>query len=371
MTLCTQAELNQKLSAVDAIAIPHGTADQGRSAETRAWDDRIVRLVEVYQAMRGNSEFEGCVRQSKRARVDDCFVQDALNDGHKFGLIASTDHGNGASYAVALAERLDVASLMEAFHARRTFAATTKGMLVDFRIDDHVMGEECECAAAPKLRIKVRGAAELAELVVYRDGAPCFALGRALKEAGHATAASGRTVDVAIRMELTQAPKPGDEWRLKLTAPGCELERNGSSAALHRYHPNPPYPRWRAKEEVATFVWPDTFDPDEVDHQYRLDLQGALETNLTLEWGEERREVALAALIDRPLEGTTPRGAFRLTATEPPDAQVDLSKGLGTREVEQEWVDERVAPGKHWYYVRAIQQDGEIVWSSPIFVTRK
>jgi hypothetical protein len=298
-------------------------------------------------------------------------VQDALDQGHQFGMVASTDHGSGCAYAVALAERLDVASLMAAFRARRTYAATTKGMLVDFRIDDHVMGEECECAAAPKIHCKVRGAAELGEVVVYRDGAPVLALGRKLKEKGEATTVSKRPVDVAIRLELTQDPKEGEEWRLKLDAPGCELERNGSSAGLHRYHPNPPYPRWRTKEEAATFVWPESFEPDDVDHQYRLDLHGALDTKLTLEWGDERRELPLAALIDRPLEGMTPRGWFRITATEPPDGPIDLTQGLGTREVEQEWSDEKVAAGKHWYYVRAIQQDGELVWSSPIFVTRK
>jgi hypothetical protein len=370
MVFCKPDELYRKLSAADAIAIPHGTADQGRSAEIGGWDDRMVRLVEVYQAMRGNSEFDGCVRQSKRARVDDCFVQDALNDGHQFGLIASTDHGNGCSYAVALAERLDVASLMEAFRARRTYAATTKGMLVDFRIGDHVMGEACECAEAPKLHVKVHGAAELAELVVFRDGAPVFALGRDLKPAGGA-AREDATVDVALRLELTQQAKEGDEWRLTLKAPGCELERNGSSAGLHRYHRNPPYPRWRTNDDVATFVWPESFTPDEVDHLYRLDLHGTLGTKLELQWDGQRREVPLAALIRNPIEGTTERGWFKITASEPPDSVVDLDKGLGARDLEQEFVDEKLAAGKHWYYVRAIQKDGEIVWSSPIFVTRK
>ncbi|HUH12748.1 MAG TPA: CehA/McbA family metallohydrolase, partial [Longimicrobiales bacterium] len=33
------------------------------------------------------------------------------------------------------------------------------------------------------------------------------------------------------------------------------------------------------------------------------------------------------------------------------------------------FVDEDVAPGTHWYYLRVVQEDGEVAWSSPIWVT--
>lgn len=33
------------------------------------------------------------------------------------------------------------------------------------------------------------------------------------------------------------------------------------------------------------------------------------------------------------------------------------------------FVDEGVAPGTHWYYLRVVQDDGEMAWSSPIWVT--
>ena len=37
--------------------------------------------------------------------------------------------------------------------------------------------------------------------------------------------------------------------------------------------------------------------------------------------------------------------------------------------VEFEWLDEeRRGPGLSWYYVRAIQDDGELAWASPLWV---
>src|SRR5262249_42730643 len=162
------------------------------------------------------SEFDGCMKQSKAARTTECFVQDGLSKGHKVGLVASSDHGNGTAYAVALAERLDPAAVMEAFRARRTYGATAKGMLGDFRIDGHVMGEECECAAPPELHVKVHGAAELDEVVVFRDGAIVTSLGRTSER-------TRSTIEATVRLELMRPPKSGDDWRLDLTAPGCEL----------------------------------------------------------------------------------------------------------------------------------------------------
>ena len=41
----------------------------------------------------------------------------------------------------------------------------------------------------------------------------------------------------------------------------------------------------------------------------------------------------------------------------------------GKQEVEFEYVDNDAGSGEHWYYVRVEQEDGELAWSSPIWVT--
>ncbi|MBS1826173.1 MAG: hypothetical protein JST93_12695 [Acidobacteria bacterium] len=41
----------------------------------------------------------------------------------------------------------------------------------------------------------------------------------------------------------------------------------------------------------------------------------------------------------------------------------------GTREVSVEYLDPKPGPGEHWYYVRVEQANGELAWSSPIWVT--
>ena len=42
----------------------------------------------------------------------------------------------------------------------------------------------------------------------------------------------------------------------------------------------------------------------------------------------------------------------------------------GKQEVELEYLDVDAGPGDHWYYVRVEQEDGELAWSSPIWITQ-
>ena len=45
----------------------------------------------------------------------------------------------------------------------------------------------------------------------------------------------------------------------------------------------------------------------------------------------------------------------------------EVTRILQTNNIE--YTDENLSPGKHWYYLRVIQDNGEMAWSSPIWVT--
>ncbi|MBL7067410.1 MAG: hypothetical protein ISS29_06075 [Candidatus Marinimicrobia bacterium] len=46
----------------------------------------------------------------------------------------------------------------------------------------------------------------------------------------------------------------------------------------------------------------------------------------------------------------------------------DREEGKG---VKCTYVDNDLQPGKHWYYVRVVQEDGEMAWTSPIWAHYK
>ncbi|MFN7920978.1 MAG: hypothetical protein U0Q16_12825 [Bryobacteraceae bacterium] len=41
-----------------------------------------------------------------------------------------------------------------------------------------------------------------------------------------------------------------------------------------------------------------------------------------------------------------------------------------TREANLEFTDRDQKPGESWYYVRVMQGDGQIAWSSPVWITK-
>ena len=43
----------------------------------------------------------------------------------------------------------------------------------------------------------------------------------------------------------------------------------------------------------------------------------------------------------------------------------------GTREMKVAFTDTQSTPGESWYYARVLQEDGNLAWSSPVWITRK
>lgn len=64
------------------------------------------------------------------------------------------------------------------------------------------------------------------------------------------------------------------------------------------------------------------------------------------------------------VKGTGPVKAVHLLR----DAAYIHAVKPGTKDVAFEYVDATVTPGDHWYYVRVEQENGELAWSSPIWV---
>jgi len=47
------------------------------------------------------------------------------------------------------------------------------------------------------------------------------------------------------------------------------------------------------------------------------------------------------------------------------------TQSLGTTQAQFEFTDDDFGPGTSWYYLRAIQMNGEMAWSSPIWISKK
>jgi hypothetical protein len=150
-----------------ALLIPHHVAQKFAPYD---WDyfnpvaEPVVEMCSVHGIFESHAGNE-----DKPDKVEGKFIEDGLARGYRFGFIGGSDfhncftalyeeHGLTGVYAPSLTSE----SLFEAIRKRRTFALTGGRIVVDFRCNGHLMGEEIEGAA----RLKFTGYAASSDSVV-------------------------------------------------------------------------------------------------------------------------------------------------------------------------------------------------------------
>jgi hypothetical protein len=144
-------------------------------------NDRLLEpVVEIYQGDRNNYECEGAPRGLTASNLANNkvgnesvhaqgFVWNALAKGYRFGFESSSDHiSTHTSYAIALVEQPGRQAIMDAFRARRCFAATDNITLV-VQCAGHLMGEEFPLAGKPTLEIRALGTSSIVKLDIVRN----------------------------------------------------------------------------------------------------------------------------------------------------------------------------------------------------------
>jgi hypothetical protein len=328
-----------------AITIPHHPGSAMVHNDWDYHDPRYSRLVEVFQACRGNYESQQCFRQYSDGTATGTFMLDGLLRGHRFGLIASSDHGHGASYVAVLARSLNRADVFDGLWSRRTCAATTRGVIADLRLGPHIMGSEVAWSGVRPLTVHARGYAELARVDIVADGEVVHTV-----RAEPDLPAGDRRVDLRVEWGKADATTC---WDGRLTVEGGALllpDHVGPEVIAmdehcvaweHVTHSfGEPYGAQRGGVEVSV-VGPD-------DAQLTIDCSGRSH-RITL------GELAAGTVV----LDSGPAGEL---AVQP---AVGALLGMGVRELDVTFDD---ASGAAFYYARVFQVDGELAWSSPIWV---
>jgi hypothetical protein len=329
-----------------AITIPHHPGSAMVHNDWDYHDPRYSRLVEIFQACRGNYEAPGAFRQYSDATMEGTFVIDGLKRGHKFGLIASSDHGHGASYVGAFSASLDRAAIFDALHSRRTFAATTRDVVVDVRMGEAFLGEEVVTDGPRQLTIHAQGYTDLARVDIVRNGDVVFATRPALD-------LPDSWVVVPLRLEWG-ASHDTTVWDGTLRVTGGQVVRT---------------PFWSPEITRATdteVAWANTTksfgEPYGAQRGgIELTIAGPPDAGVSVTLPGRTLEVTLADLVAEPVQELPgAAGVFRL------QPGVGGLSSLGASAIDLTWTDPDDTPA--FYYVRVFQIDGEMAWSSPIWV---
>ena len=177
-------ELLDNFSGQDALAIPHHLAyalgHRGKNWETH--DDSFSPCAEIYSS-HGSSESGYSDLPMGRhihmgPRGGGTSVFDGLMKGRKFGIIASGDNhvvpGTfGYGYAAVLAENKKRDSLWEAFKRRRVYGVSANKILLDYTVNDYCMGEEVKkTSKSLEHRVSVVAGDAVTRIELIRNNVP-------------------------------------------------------------------------------------------------------------------------------------------------------------------------------------------------------
>ena len=289
---------------------------------------------------------------------------DALDCGHVVGVMCNSDghkgrpgaEGPGAGeFGIAggltcvLASELSRAGVWEALCSRRCYGTTGARILLDVQIAGALMGAVVTNVDSVDIRARVVGAVPLEALQVYRGRTllaevqpPEFRdLGHSnrlrLMWSGSWMRGRGRRVDWSGVIRTTRATI------VEATTVGFDSAADGITAT---------------EPQAVAFQSQTTGDCDGIE----LVLDDRRVGSLVFESAAGTTEINLAGLGREPLRFDYGGLDMQLVVQRYPERVEALELTLET-------VDQPPREGKAAYFVKAIQCDGEMAWSSPVYVS--
>lgn len=173
-------ELIKKLPEKKAIAIPHHLAyqlgERGKNWDTH--NQEYSPFVEIYSC-HGSSESDMTPFHMSRhihmgPRTSGCTVEDGLNRGNIMGIIASGDNHMvpgvyGHGLMACLAEKCTKESIWDALLNRRVYGVTGDRIELDFRINGSVMGGIIKNGCELESEVNVVGSHSIDRIELLRN----------------------------------------------------------------------------------------------------------------------------------------------------------------------------------------------------------
>lgn len=333
----------------DVMAIAHVG---GRYANLDFWNPDFSGLIEVHSH---HGTFEWILHEALERRLVFGVVGQSDDHSGRPGLsaplralprdFATFDVFGGLTGVYAPA--LDRESVWEALRARHCYATSGARILLQVRSGDAMMGDLVPAAGPVPLEVTVLGTAALLDVDVYRDG-----------EAIHRQRLTDSRPGTWVRIEWSgvrvRSRSKIADWPVTVTAHGARIE-------AHR-----PY-GFRQPDETVAAVSEDRL---EIASRTSGDVRGVF-VKLSSEEGAVHVEsphatetVTLRDLDDVPRR--VPAGGvnmgIRFSRVSPESRERETTFRIQADPPAQQ---------RSAYWVRVLQMDGHMAWSSPVFVERE
>lgn len=365
------------------LLIPHHPANRlgHRGFDVSKWAPDVSPVLEIHSEW-GCAEHDRAPfpykRHTEGGRWTRHTLQHYLNQGHRLGVIASTDdhlgHPGGYREGLAAIKATDLSreALFDAIRNRRTYAVTGDRIELDFFLNDQMMGQELPYSSERCIKVHIRGWDEIDRVEVLKNGRVIhrnFPVDNLPDE-------QSWNHPVVLRFEYGWGPWPAlgwggtADWKFDINVDGGEIQQ------FQPCFTTGPFDEFR-RDQILN-VTP---------HQLSVQSFTALKQQVD-DWSQK-------AIVLRILGKPDTRISVR--CSQPSNCELTQTLGelaisnemLFTRpfpwesamlhrtvfqnqwETEFEFEDQSDQNQADWYYARVIQSNGEMAWSSPIWVNQQ
>ena len=392
----TLAELYARLRGRDAVAIPHHTGYRPglRGRDWSVFDEELSPFAEIYSVHGGSETDEEWIGLRRNAHMGPGqgggTYQDALDRGYHLGCICSTDNwgempgSHGRGRMACLAEELTRQSLWEAFKARRVYGVTGDRILIDFRVNDAVMGRIIPARGKRAIRVHVVGSDAIDRIELLRGDR---VIATHCHQGTWASPPAGRRARFKVRVEAGWGPRareleePDYAWTGELAVAG------GRMLAFEPCWITPGQGRPVLEGERAAFALlsststvlqpaqnANIFEFEaEPESEIRLRMNGLEARGTVAQWARGSRILWFKDECVRTLHeraGIVPGSPERRDVYWHLAHKVKIHRPMPEAAYTAELIveDEQPLTAETHYRVRVEQRNGQRAWSSPIWV---
>jgi hypothetical protein len=395
-------DLLENMASRRALVLPHHTGyDVGnRGKDWDCFDSDLMPVSEIYSSHGSNEAVDSPVamdaNRSMGPRTTGSTYQDALDQGHRIGVVASNDGPGfpgtwGKGIAGIWAPDLSRESIWEALRERRTYGVTGDRIRLWWTLNGRPMGSAITSASDPEASVSVDCPRPLGRVELVHNGNVT---------AVHSHQTREHDVDTEryrLLLEFGWGPTPeyGDfddvecEWSGMIWAADGELTRVSPrfTGFGQRYSVENDGIEFdlRTTRDSSSGVLPEG-QADTSKQGLAIEVDGDDNTEIRIELdGQERIEVPLStartesrvvAFLDESWERIGDQFDLAHDDIENPDpvyhnarkVRVSRAAPQAACTADVTFDELPVTDGLDYYYVRAAQVDGQYAWSSPIWV---
>ncbi len=362
-----------------AILIPHHPAYKTgwRGQDWNVLDTGVSPVVEIYSE-HGNAESDRSpvpyILHSMGGRYTPNTVQSLWKKGIKIGVVASSDDHLGfpGAYGEGIvgiyADTLTRESIIEAIKSRRTYGASADRIELDFRLNDHYMGSSIPQTDKRDIMVKVKGKDEVDRIEVLKNNRVIYRNFPADKIPGK----NKWDKPVFCRIEFGWGP-----WSDLNMTNICDWHftiqvTNGKILSSTPCFQSGPYTEDYFNQvsmedgvcEVKSYTSRLQAFLQSATNSVILEVQGSPETELSITLYKPEQLV-----VHKTFSGLEKSSDIIFTGPFTSESlMVQRLVFYDNYYAMFNYIDKPSEKTNDWYYIRVIQSNGSMAWSSPVWV---